>query len=159
MRGLSGREMTRLQFCANGNTGPRFWYITILFLGIAQLSAFAWCPPEESHKQQDQFFKCVRTMDAADQNGDDRLDYNEFQNYVRYLALTLYTVPLFKDGLMPQDFDGESLFGALVEAGGNAMDENGYSQIDIYGSNIEDVSDVSNVVILDADGSITTSQI
>ena len=109
---------------------------------LSSVVVSAWCPPEESYQQQDQFFKCARTMDAADQNGDDRLDYSEFQNYVRYLALTLYTIPLFKDdGLMhPPGFDGEALFELLVEAGGNVVDENGEYKIDIYGSNIEDVS-------------------
>ena len=81
-------------------------------------------------------------MDAADQNGDDRLDYIEYKNYLRYLALTLYTVPLFKDEMVPEGFDPESVFDLLVEAGGSVVNENGDPQIDIYGSNIEDVSGV-----------------
>lgn len=99
-----------------------------------------WCPPKDRDKLQDRFFKCVRTMDAADQDGDDQLDFIEFENYVHYLALTLYVVPLFKKGdgsSMPQEFD--TLFGILVQASGGVVNENGTPQIDIFGSNIKDM--------------------
>ena len=117
------------------------WYTTALLLVIAH-SASGWCPPQERDQLQDQFFKCVRTMDAADQNGDDRLDYIEYENYVKYLALTLYVVPLFKDGLIPEEF--EDLFGSLVQINGGVVNENGAPEIDIYGSNINDVCTFSN---------------
>jgi len=76
-------------------------------------------------------------MDAADTEGNDRLNYSEYKKFVRYFAMTLYTIPLFTSGVVPESF--KDLFQALIEMSG-AENENGYMEIDIYGSNIEDMS-------------------
>jgi len=106
------------------------------FFSLSVLTALGYCPPSEQDQWQDQFFKCVRTMDAADTEGNDRLNYSEYKKFVRYFAMTLYTIPLFTSGVVPESF--KDLFQALIEMSG-AENENGYMEIDIYGSNIEDV--------------------
>ena len=75
-------------------------------------------------------------MKDADANGDDRLDQDEYMDYLQYMKWSLYVVPT---GTLSNDTI-KYLFETLVEVSGDREDENGKPQIDIYGAHIDDVS-------------------
>ena len=80
-------------------------------------------------------------MDSADLDEDDLLDPEEFEVYIRSMVFSLFVVPPFSlREPLPSDIR-DDLFYTLVNVSGNAMDENGDPGIDVFGSNIYEVSE------------------
>ena len=101
----------------------------------------AYCPPTDSQVAQDNFYKCTRNMDSADQDLDDLLDPEEFEVYIKSMVFSLFIVPPFPlREALPDDIR-DDLYATLVNVSGRVMDENGNPSIDVYGSNIYEVSE------------------
>lgn len=108
----------------------------LLLLTLAANTARAYCPPPDSHEQQDKFYKCVRNMDNSDKDENDVLDPDEFEFYVRAMVFSLFVVPPFAvNDPLPHELQHD-LFDILVNASGSVIDENGNPVIDVYGSSV-----------------------
>jgi hypothetical protein len=116
-------------------------FIVVYILLIIVMYTDAYCPPTDSQIAQDQFYKCTRNMDSADQDEDDLLDPEEYESYIKSMVFSLFMVPPFPlSEPLPLDIR-EDLFHSLVNISGNATDENGDPGIDVYGSNVYEVSE------------------
>lgn len=116
-----------------------FAYVLLLF-GASRIHVHAYCPPTDSAIAQDNFYKCTRNMDKADVDEDDLLDPEEFEIYIKSMVFSLFVVPPFPlREALPSELS-QDLYSTLVNISGNVVDENGDPSIDVYGSNVYEVS-------------------
>jgi hypothetical protein len=98
----------------------------------------AYCDDWQARMDQDVFYKCLRRLSESDRNGDDAMDRHEFAGFLKKFAWSLYVVSPFPNGTLQTATGG--LFESLVQVTGDQIDQDGNPMIDIWGSNMDDVS-------------------
>lgn len=102
-----------------------------------------FCLPEEiavAHDDQTLFYKCYTRMSDADKNQDDRLDYAEYETYLQLMQWSLYVV---RQSVNMTQTIKDDLWHNMVRITGDKIDENGNPQIDVFGADIDEVSDTA----------------
>jgi hypothetical protein len=127
--------------CLHGPTFLRVAVWAFVLMMVTRVSVQAYCSPEEQEEAMDQdvFYKCVRRMSDADSNGDDLMDRQELSVFIENLGWSLFVVSPFPNDTLPME-EQDALFDLLVNMTGHRIDENGAPMVDIFGSNIKDVS-------------------
>ncbi|CAB9498823.1 expressed unknown protein [Seminavis robusta] len=116
-----------------------YWNVVLVHV------ADGYCTEEEQRQAMDQdvFYKCVRRISAADENGDDLLDRHELTHFIKGFSWSLFVVSPFPNGTgtLKED-EMNDLFASLVNLTGHRVNELGQDRIDVYGSNIQDMPEI-----------------
>jgi hypothetical protein len=118
--------------------------VALSVLRMAVPATHALCtldePTWQTRMDQDVFYKCLRRLSESDRNGDDWMDRHEFTSFLKKFAWSLYVVSPFPNGTIAMEQD---LFESLVQLTGDQIDQDGKPIVDIWGSNMDDVSSAS----------------
>jgi hypothetical protein len=121
-----------------------FGVVVALILAMVFPGGTAHGPMTEDAKKEKRFFNCIRAMDAADQDGDDKLSKDEYSTFVRKLALAMFEDDsvLDSDDELPQEVT--QLYDKLIAASGS---EEGATHINIFGASLKEIQFVNEATL------------